>query len=427
MTKASCLILLLTSLPGVLGQTPAHLPHFKRQTPAVLAVQNEGPAVVSIKTQSRVRARHLFGDLFQPGLQNRSLGSGVIVHPDGYLITNEHVVAGAEKVTVTLKNGRTFPARIINKTVGSDIAVLKIEGQGPFPCAVLGTSSDLMVGETVFALGNPFGLRNSMTSGVLSAVGRTVPFRGRPIYRDFLQTSALINPGNSGGPLLNINGRVIGINVAIDTRGQGIGYAIPIDRVKAVMTSLVNPEVVQNSSLGLQVQALRDNLVVAGIDSQGPAARAGLKPKDIILNVNGKPVHSRFAFYVALLSKPEDQPARLEVQRLRQRLDIRVTPENLDLTPLAVGMQVADLKPSLNLRLGLPRNLKAVLVTGVRSDGPAHKVGLKPGDLILEVGGYDVSSVKTLNQILALLSSRQATASVVIYRNGRRYDGVMAF
>jgi serine protease Do len=422
-------LLALLAVPGQ-GQPPKKLPDFDRRTPAVLAVQNVGPAVVNIKTKSYVRTSHLFGDIFMRPrngnrLQDRTLGSGVIVHETGYLVTNEHVVHGAASIQVTLRDGRKFDAKLVNSSVDSDLAVLKLGGKGPFPSVAFGDSDDLLVGETVFALGNPFGLTNSLTFGVLSATEREVHFRNRTVFKDFLQTSALINPGNSGGPLLDINGRVIGVNVAIDTRGQGIGYAIPINRVKRVMTALIGQEVVRNAWVGFEVEPAGEALVVTRVYADGPARESGVRRGDVIRTVAGDPVTSPFDFYVTLLRsqmEEKEQKVRLTVERDRRRTEVVVSFQAMTHKRNDAGMTFADLTPRLNRRFGLPADLRFVVVTRVEPGGAASQVGIEQGDIILEIGGYTVRNAQTLNELLGYLQQRGTPISIVVFRNQARHQ-----
>jgi len=283
-----------------------------------------------------------------------------------------------------------------------------------------------MVGETTIALGNPFGLANSVTSGILSAVNREVRFRNRSVYEDFLQTSAMINPGNSGGPLLDINGYVIGINVAIDTRGQGISYAIPINRVKRVMTNLVNPEVVRQAGLGMDVDEAQGGLVVVRLEEKGPAAAAGLHKGDVILSVDGKTVRTVFDYYVALLDHGGLSDIAITYEHEGKRHEVMLDMQPIMVVAQDAGMTCTNLTPALSARYGLPAGTQGVVVLEVQPGGPADRVGIRPGDLILEIGGYVVKDTRTLKQLLSYLSGRAAAIRIVIFRDGEKWVGRMA-
>jgi serine protease Do len=287
-----------------------------RRTPVVVVAHNVLPSVVNIQTEATIRRRET-DPFFDPfgffGGQDRvyssqSLGSGFVWSADGILVTNNHVVEGASKITVNFQDGRQLPARLIGVDPDSDLAVLRVDARD-LTAAPIGTSADLLIGETVVAVGNPFGLSGSVTTGVVSAMGRSVPSKevGRT-FTDFIQTDASINPGNSGGPLLNIEGRVIGINVAIYAQAQGIGFAIPVDRAKKVIedilrygqvhsawigavTATLTPE--EAKRLGLRVSK---GAIVARVFAGSPAQSSGLRPGDVITSIAGRPVDSRESF-----------------------------------------------------------------------------------------------------------------------------------
>ena len=423
---ASLLAMAITA--PTLCQGTRTLPNFDRRTPIVLAVQNVGPSVVNIHTQDQVRLRSSrFFQPFQAGprMRERSLGSGVIVHESGYVVTNEHVIRGADRILASLNDGRTLTADVINTNVDSDLAVLKLQGVGPFPTSELGDSSQLMVGETTIALGNPFGLDSSATDGILSGIGRSVHFRGRKVYEDFLQTSAIINPGNSGGPLLDINGRIIGINTAIDNRGPGIGYAIPIDRVKQVMTSLLDPELTKQAWLGLQPAVVNGVLLASHIVNGGPANAAGIRDGDRIVAVGSRPVATPFQFNVALQDLRPGQKVPLRIMR-----DGDVREASVDFTeiPLAQllpddritlhGMSLTNLSEPAAAKLHLPDQIRGPLVLKVKEDSPAKQIGLEPGDIVVQVEAVSVRNLNDLNRALSYYG-RRGHAAIKIYRESQ--------
>ncbi|HPQ41721.1 MAG TPA: trypsin-like peptidase domain-containing protein, partial [bacterium] len=282
----------------------------ERETPVVRAVRKVEAAVVNISTEKVVSVRDFnpFGndwifEYFNPyrrpqrNVTRQSLGSGVIIDPEGIILTNEHVILPASKINVTLADGREFEAELVGAARRFDLALLKIETGESLPYLSPATSSDLMIGETVIAIGNPFGLSSTVTTGVLSAKNRTITFqdeetRRTHTYYDFLQTDASINPGNSGGPLLNILGELVGINTAIYARAEGIGFAIPIDKAKRIIDDLLELGEVPRIWLGLQVQDLNDVLMrhlgidrsegvlVSEVRKDSPARIAGLMPGD---------------------------------------------------------------------------------------------------------------------------------------------------
>ncbi|NUN24102.1 MAG: trypsin-like peptidase domain-containing protein, partial [Candidatus Jettenia caeni] len=284
-----------------------------RKTPVVMAVEKIGPAVANIRTERLIAQRHVdpyfgsrseffeqyFNEFFgqsQKQTIERPLGSGVIIDEDGYIVTNEHVVSRASKIKVRLSNGQDFEATMISSDPISDIAVLKINSPTPLPYVKMGTSKDLMIGETVIALGNPFGLENSVTTGVLSAKNRTITFNseyGEINYNGLIQTDALINPGNSGGPLINIDGELIGINAAIVNQAQGIGFAIPVDKVRETLVKLFNFRELNKIWFGVQVEEQADTskgIVVSSVEPKSPAYKANIKTGDYITKIDSKEI-----------------------------------------------------------------------------------------------------------------------------------------
>ena len=246
-----------------------------RRTPIVKAVERVGASVVNINTEEVAPAvRNPFRDSrnpffdqffkeFFPSRDNnrRSLGSGVIIHPEGYILTNEHVVSKATIIKVTLIDKREFDARLVGSDIKSDLAVIKIETNENLPHVSLGRSDDLMIGETVIAIGNPFGLQHTVTTGIISALHRSIKGGGNRVYREFIQLDASINPGNSGGPLLNIEGSLIGINTAIFKQAEGIGFAIPINKAKRIINDLIRYGKVRRGWLGVSVQSITKEML----------------------------------------------------------------------------------------------------------------------------------------------------------------------
>jgi len=366
-----------------------------RETQVVRVVRKVSPAVVYVSCRQRVQnpfagsVWDMFGGFpgFQGEPEENSLGSGVLVDPSGFVLTNEHVVMGATEIRVTLSSGREYPAKVVGTAPESDLALLKIDADRALPTAELGTSSDLMIGEPVIAVGNPFGLSNTVTVGILSATGRTVTSGNRQ-YSDFLQTDAAINPGNSGGALLNVLGQVIGINTAIIRDAQGIGFAIPIDRAKRVLTQLraygrVKPMWLGFLGLDLNDFAKRRAGVGGGVyiaktyPYAFPHAEA-LQEGDIVTSVDGKPLEGTGDLNARMAMTTAGQ--RLELSGFRRgkafsaSLPAALLPE--ELTP-AMAWELLGLKVSES-RSGLA-------VSGVRRNSPSEAAGLRSGDVILAV------------------------------------------
>jgi len=398
-------VLLILGLMGLTNPAAAQTPQSARRTPLVTVVEKVSPAVVNISAQSTVREADPFFGLFGLGTerQAQSLGSGFIIDRNGIVVTNAHVVEGASRVTVTLLDGREIVADLLGSDRDADIAVLKVKASN-LPAIPLGRSSDLMIGETVIAIGNPFGLSNTVTTGVLSAVGRTIPSeRGERLFTDFLQTDASINPGNSGGPLVNVGGDVIGINSAIISGATGIGFAIPADRARRVVDDLlrfgelqplwsgarlltVDPELARRSGIGSRRGAL-----VFKVYPDSPAAAAGLQEKDVIVAAGGHPVVSREDVGTALYTAPSGSPVELELRRGDRTLKVGLKPVH---PPQGLGLQV--LERSVGLKVEPVQG--GLAIRQVVNGSVAAERGLRPGDVILGANGQQTASAEALGR-----------------------------
>ena len=397
------------------------------------------PAVVNIFTTSTVRvyAPDVPDDFFRrffpapPERKQNSLGSGFIIDPDGFILTNYHVVENADQIKVQLSDERIFTAYVVGNDPKTDIALIKIKTDKAerFPYAVLGDSDTLRVGDWVVAVGNPFGLSNTVTAGIVSAKGR---FIGNTEYDDLIQTDASINPGNSGGPLVNTAGEVVGINSSIFTRTggyMGIGFAIPINLAKQVLTPLKQTGKVERSWLGVTIQRVSPELarsygldspkgaLVAQIMPGSPAEKAGLKEEDLIIAINGRELPDQNALMRTVSLMPAGSKVVLTVLRNGKRLDLTVElaarPEDSQLasSPGVVmgaffdqrlGIGVSSISPEDASRLGIQ---SGVVISEVDPDGAAAMQGLQKGDVILRINGNDVPNVATFKNIAASLRS----------------------
>ena len=416
-------------------------PDSPRMTPVVRAVQAVAPAVVNITSTHIIEGQRVsplekfFGPGF-PGLpgfevpggrrvkQKRvSLGSGVIVDGDkGLVLTNAHVIAGGDEVMVHLLDGREFTATVKGADPDFDIAVLQIKGAATLPAVKLGDSGDIMPGETVIAIGNPFGFNHTVTTGVVSALGRTIRNKDGA-FTDLVQTDAAINPGNSGGPLLNIEGVLIGINTAVDTRAEGIGFAIPINKARRVMHDLMSAGRVAPLWLGLDLQdvdgrtamalGLRDagGVLVTAVFPGSPAAKAGIVPGDIVESINASPVRDRRDYLDILRNQTAGSALRLQVLREGGSVKLEATPE---------PFSDADARAMLERRWGFStaQTAQGVVVRQARADGPAEF--LRQGDRITAVGSAEI---RTMEDFLQAFRRERMSGQVLlqVVRNGKGY------
>jgi serine protease Do len=385
--------------------------------------------------------KRFFGVPSQPQTRTvRSLGSGVIVSADGHILTNNHVVAGANKLTVFLRGKRRLPAKVVGTDPLTDIAVVKIEAEG-LPTAVLGDSDKVKVGEWVIAVGNPFALLRTVTHGIISATGRSSV--GITTYEDFIQTDAPINPGNSGGALAGLDGHVIGINSAITSPSGGnvgLGFAIPINLARSVMDQLIAHGRVIRGFLGVSAQDIDPSLVgplklkddngalVSEVNPETPAARAGLKPGDVIIDFNGKPVNS--SRDLSSLAAETAPGTRVKIVLLRdgEKLDLTATlAERPEATTQArpvkpgegrgptaekLGLTVQTLTPDIAKQLGYSGE-KGVLITDVTPGSAGDEADLKAGDLIKEVDRVRVTSAEEFVAVVRAAKSGQVLAFLV--------------
>jgi len=399
------------------------------------------PGVVNVNTTKKVSTRRgggqdeFLGDLMDrffggpqgggngPDVQSqRSLGSGFIVDKDGYILTNRHVIEGADKIQVTLADGKRFDAKLVGKDARTDVALLKIEPKTTLTVLNLGDSDQTDVGEWVMAVGNPFGLSgNSVTVGVVSFKGRPLPLntQGNTNPVEMIQTDASINPGNSGGPLLNTRGEVIGINTLIITQGlpqsAGVGFAVPINVAKEILPQLRTRGKVVRGWLGIKIQGLTDDMartyrmkdnkgaLISEVTSPSPAEQAGLRADDVVVGVDGRAIEDNGDLTRYIASKAPGTTVNLRVLRGGAEQTIPVTlgtfpdeaadADNESGAHGQLGMTLRNLTPDMADRLELPRASKGVVVTAVEAGEAAEEAGLSRGDVIVSVNGAAVASV----------------------------------
>ncbi len=414
--RKAVLVLLVVSM---LRPSAADETRDLRITPVVTAVRRAGPSVVNISTEQIIERpynpfsafadpffedffRHFSSQFPRTSYRVHSLGSGIIISPDGFVITNEHVTRRASRITVTLADGREFDAEVLNSSSEVDLGVMKLNPSDPLPYAKMGDSSDLMIGETLIAVGNPFGLENSVTTGVLSATGRSLNLGGDIAYSNLLQTTALINPGNSGGPLLNLNAQVVGMNTAVKLDAQGIGFAIPINDIRDMLVQLLDFEFVKNTSLGVEVpHDPSAAVVVISVRPDAPGASAGIKPGDRIVEVDGHPIGGVLDYQMAVLRKELGDEVEMELLRdgglrnVTAAIGEAPPPAGAEEVKRRTGAEVYPLSAYVARRLGVPTDF-GVLVHRVQPGSPADSIGLSPQDVIILLGGKRIGTVPQL-------------------------------
>jgi len=376
--------------------------------------------------------------------KERSLGSGVIIDKDGYIITNFHVINDADEIVVKTSEGKKYKAKVIGKDKKTDIALIKVDSDKPFPFANMGSSDRIEVGESVIAIGNPFGLEQTVTKGIISAKGRVI---GSGPYDDFLQTDASINPGNSGGPLFNMHGDVIGINTAIVASGQGIGFAIPIDMAKTVVTQLRKRGKVVRGWLGVMIQEITTELaknfklkdekgaLITEVIKGSPAEKGGMKRGDIVISLDGKEIKDIRQLSREAANKPVGDDVKIEVLRKAKKISLNVVmgeypsddaelSENGLSEQSKIGITVQALTPDIKKSLGLESEIEGVLISKVEVGTPAEEAHLRRGDIIIEVNqkttpnisAYQaaIGEVKSKGTVLFLIKRESGTIFVPI-------------
>ncbi len=424
-------------------------------------VKRASPAVVNVFTRKAVRSRGPSSPLFNDPFFRRffgdalgetrprervenSLGSGVIVRPDGLIVTNFHVIEGADSITVVLSDRREFEAEILREDERTDLAILKIDpGTEELPFIELSDSDELDVGDLVLAIGNPFGVGQTVTSGIVSGLARTQV--GITDFNFFIQTDAAINPGNSGGALLRMDGRLAGINTAIFSRGggsQGIGFAIPSNMVRTVIAGAASGAALRRAWLGAQFSTVTadiaeaiglerpDGVILAAIHPDGPARRVGLKSGDIVTAVNGQPVFDMEGLRFRIATGVVGEEAALTVRRSRQKFEVRLILEHPPEVPAReetllqgrhpiAGATIANLSPAVAEEMGRDHFETGVIVRTAAPGSPAQRLDFRVGDILLSVNGREVKTVAQMREIVAGPAPQW---TITIKRSDRRFS-----
>ncbi len=417
------------------------------------------PAVVNISTTSTVRIpgnpfRHFFGpddegpfgdffkrfygDVPDREMKQQSLGSGFIVDKEGYILTNNHVVEGADEIKVKCSDGREFKAKVVGRDKKTDLALIKISSLfRELPTLALGDSDSMRVGDWVLAIGNPFGLEHTVTQGIISATGRVI---GAGPYDNFLQTDAPINPGNSGGPLVNLRGEVIGINTAIVSSGQGIGFAIPSSTAKTIISQLKNKGKVVRGWIGVSIQNITadmvhplglkgtDGALVGDVVPGGPADVAGIKRGDVITSFNGKSIKNMSDLSREVADMPVGKTVDAGIIRDGKAIDVKITVTEMNERKLALGrsategdlgIRVDDITPRWRAELGI-RDKTGALVTNISPGSPADEAGLQAGDIIKELNHQPVNSTRDFYDALNK-TEHETSLLLLIKRAGQTF------
>ncbi|RMF87442.1 MAG: DegQ family serine endoprotease [Nitrospirae bacterium] len=477
MASIRLLPLLLAAL--LLHPAPAAARHFWQEGSGIAAPGDDTPltwgtfaklaerlraSVVNIATTETVRhptmaprrpgaPRDPFEEFFRrffegmPGMpgpprefKRRSLGSGFIVSKDGYIITNNHVVEHADKIQVRLDNEHEFDAEIVGRDPKTDVALLKIDPHEKLFVAPLGDSDKLRVGEWVMAIGNPFGLAQTVTTGIVSAKGRVI---GAGPYDNFIQTDASINPGNSGGPLFNVRGEVVGINTAIISGASGIGFAVPINMAKQVVEQLKEHGKVTRGWIGVYIQEIteelrqslelpsREGVLVADVVKGSPAEKAGIRRSDVIVEFDGKPVHKVEELPRIVAATPVGKKVEVVVLRDGERKTLKLKvgllkeeqEEAAGTTSSAFGFSLQEVTPELAESMELEED-HGLLITDIDQDGPAWEAGMRRGDVILEVNRQPVATLDDFRKAVAKRKKERPTLFLVKRGGNTLYFGV---
>ncbi|KAA5545614.1 PDZ domain-containing protein [Roseiconus nitratireducens] len=395
-----------------------HVAASNRVTPTVRAVQRASPSVVNLHGQKTIRqtAAGLAGATDPGGFrQVNGMGTGVIIDPRGYVITNYHVVEDVDNIRVTLHDGTVTSAELIAARPRNDLALVKVDVQEDLPTIPRGTSSDLMVGESVIAIGNAYGYVHTCTQGIISALHRDVPVNETQDYEDLIQISAGINPGNSGGPLLNIDGEIIGVNVAVRVGAQQIAFAIPIDQVVGIVTTMIEDHNANRLDTGLRTKGGPrdgDGVTITHVSASSPAEKEGLKPGDRVVRVGSQPVDDRLDYALALLKAEPGTQLPMAVQRGGEQFELALATTAAPTTPdqdandaawAVIGIRARPVGSSAMNRLNSRMRTKyrgGLYITAVRSGSAAAEQGIQVGDVLLGIHGWQTATIDDLAGIL---------------------------
>jgi serine protease Do len=420
------------------------------------------PAVVFINTIKEIKLRRPYVWGFEEGyleqlFPQKGSGSGAIISKEGYIVTNEHVIHGADKISVTLLDKRKFDAVLVGSDIRTDLAVIKITAEN-LPVLELGDSDKLRVGQWVVAIGNPFGLEHTVTCGVISALNRTLAIPGERNYNNLIQTDASINPGNSGGPLVSLHGKIIGINTAIIPHGQGIGFAIPANLCKNIVDQLIKNKSVTRSWFGVFIQELTpefqkmfkvsDGVIIGSVVKNSPAHKAGIQRGDIITSYDGRKITDRNSFIEFISTSEAGKPKKVKIIRDNKEMELVITPEAMPDEKKIASAQTAPgreepaakpAEPEIEYKLfgincrdaagsgtdtdvenGAPESAAGAEITDIARSAEASEK-LTPGDIIIQIGSEQIKSAKQLREHLAKNKNEKSFVVAVTNKGVSRY------
>ena len=413
-----------------------------RRTPIVEAYKSAENSIVNIsgkqlvtrRSQSMMDFYNFFGPQRQrQTLQRFELGSGFVVHRDGYIVTNAHVIKTSDSLSVTFINGKEYEAKLISADETKDLAFLKIDSDEKFEAIRLGTSCDIMIGETVIAVGNPFGYSNSVTDGIVSAIGRDIHVQDDFWLRGLIQTSAPINPGNSGGPLLNINGELIGINTAIRQQAQNIGFAIPVDTLTNNLIEMLMPEKLRRVRLGIVIGKMGcaedgkiEGLEITSVAEDSPARRQGIMRGDLITKIDGSELENFIDFYVKIIDKDVGGDIELECFRpssgdshtFNLVLEHRPLPDGKQIFSRFFQMAINELNEQVARQFDFDKSYPMLIITDISTGGVGASAGIRAGDIVISINSSLVENVRDLSVEMEKIKEGD-TITLEILRIGR--------
>ncbi len=393
------LLLMLVALPADVTGTPL------RRTPTVELVDRVRPAIVNIQGEKTASSPDGYAGQTEPYRRVNGMGTGVIVDERGYILTNMHVVDGVRQINVTLADKKTYVARVVSRDYSTDLAIIKIKPARELTVIDIGTSRDLMLGEPVVAIGNAYGYEHTVTRGIISALHRSVQVSDAQGYDDLIQTDASINPGNSGGPLLNVDGEMIGIVVAVRAGAQGIGFAIPVDKAMAVAAELLSPRRVNQVWHGVSARSRSatsgSGFVVQRIEKDSPGEQAGLRAGDIIHRAAATDLAGSLDFQRAFLSHSAGDTVKLSIERDGQQLSVSMllTAAPSDEIWQRLGLKLKSI-PTKQFQRYRTKYRGGLTVSDVRPDSPASSQGIRSGDILVGMHVWETVSLDNVSYVL---------------------------